>query len=199
MVEMTETAEILNSATFRSLALLDEVGRGTSTFDGLAIAWAVTEFLHDMPGGGPRTLFATHYHELVDVALIKERVKNYNFEVREWKNKIVFLRKISPGGASRSYGLHVAGLAGVPEPVLRRASEILNNLEKEEIDPKGRPKISRSKTSRSKDSSQLAQIELFTSPAEELLREIKSIDINQLSPIQALNTLWELKNKCSSL
>ncbi|MGC8604259.1 MAG: DNA mismatch repair protein MutS, partial [Desulfomonilaceae bacterium] len=118
MVEMTETAEILNSATHRSLALLDEVGRGTSTFDGLAIAWAVTEFLHDMPGkGGPRTLFATHYHELVDIALIKDRVKNFNFEVREWKNKIVFLRKISPGGASRSYGLHVAGLAGVPESV----------------------------------------------------------------------------------
>ncbi|MCX5871935.1 MAG: DNA mismatch repair protein MutS [Deltaproteobacteria bacterium] len=198
MVEMTETAEILNSATNRSLALLDEVGRGTSTFDGLAIAWAVTEFLHDMPGkGGPRTLFATHYHELVDVALIKDRVKNYNFEVREWKNKIVFLRKITPGGASRSYGLQVARLAGIPEPVIGRASEILNNLEKEEIDPGGQPKISRSKTTRSKDRFPLAQIELFPSPAEELLREIKIIDVNEMSPIQALNILWELKKKYS--
>ncbi len=200
MVEMTETAEILNSATHRSLALLDEVGRGTSTFDGLALAWAVTEFLHDMPGrGGPRTLFATHYHELVDLALVKERVKNFNFEVREWKNKIVFLRKITPGGASRSYGLHVASLAGVPESVISRASEILNNLEKEEIDPRGRPKISRSRASRAKDDSQLDQIELFTSPAEELLREINTIDVDRLSPIDALNTLWELRKKYSSV
>lgn len=198
MVEMTETAEILNSATNRSLALLDEVGRGTSTFDGLAIAWAVTEFLRDMPGkGGPRTLFATHYHELVDVALIKDGVKNYNFEVREWKNKIVFLRKITPGGASRSYGLQVARLAGIPEPVIGRASEILNNLEKEEIDPGGRPKISRTKAGRSKDLFPLAQIELFPSPAEELLREIKTIDVNEMSPIQALNILWEIKKKYS--
>lgn len=198
MVEMTETAAILNSATNRSLALLDEVGRGTSTFDGLAIAWAVTEFLHDMAGkGGPRTLFATHYHELVDVALIKDGVKNYNFEVREWKNKIVFLRKITPGGASRSYGLQVARLAGIPESVIGRASEILNNLEKEEIDPGGRPKISRTKAPRSKDRFPLAQIELFPSPAEELLREIKIIDVNEMSPIQALNVLWELKKKYS--
>ncbi|MGC8658733.1 MAG: DNA mismatch repair protein MutS [Desulfomonilaceae bacterium] len=200
MVEMTETAEILNNATHRSLALLDEVGRGTSTFDGLAIAWAVTEFLHDMPGkGGPRTMFATHYHELVDLALIKDRVKNFNFEVREWKNKIVFLRKIRPGGASRSYGLHVAGLAGIPESAISRASEILANLEKEEIDPKGHPKISRSKNSRPKNKRQPDQIELFASPAEELLREIKSLDIEQLSPINALNILWELKRKYSDV
>ncbi len=200
MVEMTETAEILNCATHRSLALLDEVGRGTSTFDGLAIAWAVTEFLHDMPGkGGPRTMFATHYHELVDLALIKEKVKNFNFEVREWKNRIVFLRKIRPGGASRSYGLHVAGLAGIPESVISRASEILANLEKEEIDPKGHPKISRSKNARPRNKRQLDQIELFASPAEELLREIKSLDINQLSPINALNILWEFKRKYSDV
>ncbi len=199
MVEMNETAAILNSATSRSLALLDEVGRGTSTFDGLAIAWAVIEFLHDMQGnGGPRTLFATHYHELVDVALVKSRVSNFNFEVRQWKNRIVFLRKITPGGASRSYGLQVARLAGIPDSVLRRASEILNNLEKEEIDPGGRPKISRTRVSRSKEEGlDLAQIELFSSPADELLRDIQTVDINQISPIEALNMLWEFKKKYS--
>ena len=199
MVEMTETAEILNSASNRSLALLDEVGRGTSTFDGLAIAWAVTEFLHDMTGnGGPRTLFATHYHELVDVALIKERIKNYNFEVREWNDKIVFLRKIKPGGSSRSYGLQVARLAGIPELVIQRAIEILGNLEKEEIDPRGKPRISRTKGSRSKALPQPGQIELFSSPAEELIRQIRTMDIDNMSPVQALNLLWELKSKYSN-
>jgi DNA mismatch repair protein MutS len=199
MVEMTETAEILNSASNRSLALLDEVGRGTSTFDGLAIAWAVTEFLHDMTGnGGPRTLFATHYHELVDVALIKDRIKNYNFEVREWNDKIVFLRKIKPGGSSRSYGLQVARLAGIPELVIQRAIEILGNLEKEEIDPRGKPRISRTKGSRSKALPQPGQIELFSSPAEELIRQLRTMDIDNMSPVQALNLLWELKSKYSN-
>lgn len=200
MVEMNETAEILNSASYRSLAILDEVGRGTSTFDGLAIAWAVIEFLHDMPGdGGPRTLFATHYHELVDIALVKERVSNFNFEVRQWNNRIVFLRKIAPGGASRSYGLQVARLAGIPDSVLQRASEILNNLEKEEIDPGGIPKLSRTKTSRLKEKiKELAQIELFGSPADELLQEIQAVDIDRTSPVEALNILWELKKKYST-
>ena len=150
--------------------------------------------------GGPRTLFATHYHELVDVALVKSRVSNFNFEVRQWKNRIVFLRKITPGGASRSYGLQVARLAGIPDSVLRRASEILNNLEKEEIDPGGRPKISRTRVSRSKEEGlDLAQIELFSSPADELLRDIQTVDINQISPIEALNMLWEFKKKYSKV
>jgi DNA mismatch repair protein MutS len=194
MVEMNETAAILHNATRRSLVLLDEIGRGTSTFDGLSIAWAVTEFLHDMPGGGPRTLFATHYHELVDIALIKPRVKNFTCSVREWNDKIVFLRKIVPGGSSRSYGIQVARLAGIPEQVIARAKEILTNLEQQEIDASGRPKLS---TSRSKKRTQSVffQTELFRSPSEELLEELQAADLDRLTPLGALNLLAEWKEK----
>jgi len=111
---MNETAEILHNATERSLVLLDEVGRGTSTFDGLSIAWAVTEYLHDRPDRGPRTLFATHYHELVEIARFKNRVRNYNIAVKEWEDRVVFLRKIVPGGCSRSYGIQVLASRGFP-------------------------------------------------------------------------------------
>ena len=115
MVEMNETANILNNATDKSLILLDEIGRGTSTFDGLSIAWAVAEFLHDKPGRRAKTLFATHYHELTELSLTKERVKNYNISVKDYNGQIIFLRKVVPGGASRSYGIEVAKLAGLPK------------------------------------------------------------------------------------
>ena len=124
MVEMKETANILHHATARSLILLDEVGRGTSTFDGISIAWAVAESLHEC-GERPRTLFATHYHELTDLARTKERIKNYNFAVKEWQGEIIFLRNLVEGAASHSYGIHVARLAGLPAPVIERAKEIL--------------------------------------------------------------------------
>lgn len=197
MVEMNETAEILHNATPRSLVLLDEVGRGTSTFDGLSIAWAVTEYLHDRPDGGPRTLFATHYHELVDIGLVKERVRNYNIAVKEWKDRIVFLRKIVPGGCSRSYGIQVAKLAGIPDAVVSRAREILSNLEKEELDPGGRPRLSRKKENkRRKD--ETFQTELFGYPGDDVLTELGKIDPNSLTPIEALNLLAKWKTKYSS-
>ncbi|MDD5697293.1 MAG: DNA mismatch repair protein MutS [Victivallaceae bacterium] len=129
MVEMVETANILNHATAKSLVILDEIGRGTSTFDGLSIAWAIAEFLHDTPGSQARTLFATHYHELTEMALTRRGVKNYNIAVREYGDKIIFLRQIVPGGTDKSYGIHVAKLAGLPDSIITRASEILENLE----------------------------------------------------------------------
>jgi DNA mismatch repair protein MutS len=133
MVEMRETAEILAQASPRSLVILDEIGRGTSTFDGLSIAWAVAEYLHDTPALGARTLFATHYHELADLALLRERVRNGHFEVREWGEDVVFLRRLVAGPASRSYGIQVARLAGMPAPVIRRAREVLAALESGEL------------------------------------------------------------------
>ncbi len=141
MVEMNETANILNNATPRSLVILDEIGRGTSTFDGLSIAWAVVEYLHDHFEAPPRTLFATHYHELTELSLTKERVKNYNMAVKEWEGRIIFLRKVVTGQSSSSYGIHVASLAGLPEEVLRRAGEILRNLERGELTERGTPRL----------------------------------------------------------
>jgi DNA mismatch repair protein MutS len=135
MVEMSETANILNNATPRSLIVLDEIGRGTSTFDGLSLAWSIVEFLHHHAGA--KTLFATHYHELTELAGRLTRVKNFNVAVREWNDSIVFLRKIVEGGTDKSYGIHVARLAGVPKPVIERAKVILRNLEESELTPEG--------------------------------------------------------------
>jgi DNA mismatch repair protein MutS len=135
MVEMTETANILNNATPRSLVVLDEIGRGTSTFDGLSLAWSIVEHLHNQVGA--KTLFATHYHELTELAARLPRLKNFNVAVREWRDQIVFLRKIVEGGTDKSYGIHVARLAGVPKEVLERAKVILSNLEESELTPEG--------------------------------------------------------------
>ena len=143
MVEMVETANILNNATPASLIVLDEVGRGTSTFDGLSLAWAIAEFLHDNPLVKARTLFATHYHELTELALTMKAVKNYNVAVREWEDKVIFLRKIVPGGADQSYGIQVARLAGLPRQVLGRAREILDNLEGNSINEVGQPRLAK--------------------------------------------------------
>ena len=159
MVEMRETAEILAHASPRSLIILDEIGRGTSTFDGLSIAWAVAEYLHDTPGLGARTLFATHYHELTDLARTKPRVANAHFAAREWNDEVVFLRRLVEGGASRSYGIQVARLAGLPDPVIRRARAILENLESGELDASGRPRLAADAADRAPEAA--AQLGLF--------------------------------------
>jgi DNA mismatch repair protein MutS len=193
MVEMMETARILNQATSRSLVVLDEIGRGTSTFDGLSIAWAVAEFLHDHPSLRPKTLFATHYHELTELALTKERVKNYNVAVKEWGGEIIFLRKIVAGGTNRSYGIQVARLAGLPQKVIDRAKEILSNLEKGELDAAGMPKIATTKIRALKPKPPL-QPSLFVQ-ADPIRSELKKIKTDQLTPLEALNLLDELKKK----
>jgi DNA mismatch repair protein MutS len=141
MVEMNETANILNNATPHSLVILDEIGRGTSTFDGLSIAWSVAEYLHNTVKC--KTLFATHYHELTELAVALPGVKNFNVAVREWHDQIIFLRKILPGGTDKSYGIQVARLAGLPRAVIDRAKEILRNLEENELDAHGKPTLAR--------------------------------------------------------
>jgi DNA mismatch repair protein MutS len=193
MVEMMETARILSQATSRSLVVLDEIGRGTSTFDGLSIAWAVAEYLHDQASFRPKTLFATHYHELTELALTKERVKNYNVAVKEWSGEIIFLRKIVQGGTNRSYGIQVARLAGLPAKVIDRAKEILFNLERGELDAMGMPKIATTKIPTSKPKPPL-QPSLFVQP-DPVRSELKKIKIDELTPIEALNILNELKKK----
>jgi DNA mismatch repair protein MutS len=186
MVEMKETAHILRHASSRSLILLDEVGRGTSTFDGISIAWSVAEYLHDT-SQRPRTLFATHYHELTDLALTKERVKNFNFAVKEWKGEVIFLRSLVEGASSRSYGIHVARLAGLPPSVVQRAKEILKNLEGGELDERGRPRLAHG--SRIDDP---AQMVLFGAVDHKLREELKKVDVSVLTPIEALNLLHTL-------
>jgi DNA mismatch repair protein MutS len=193
MVEMTETARILNQATSKSLIILDEIGRGTSTFDGLSIAWAVAEYLHDHPSVRPKTLFATHYHELTELALTKERIKNYNVAVKEWGGEVIFLRQIVEGEANRSYGIQVARLAGLPQKVIDRAKEILSNLEKGELDSAGMPKIATSKSSPAKLPPPV-QPSLFFRP-DSVRSELKRVRIDQLTPLDALNFLNELKKK----
>ncbi len=196
MVEMMETARILQQATSRSLVILDEVGRGTSTFDGLSIAWSVVEHLHDRPLLRPRTLFATHYHELTELALTKERVKNYNVAVKEWGGEVIFLRKVVEGGTNRSYGIQVARLAGLPERVIDRAREVLSNLERGEFDSMGMPKLARSKAGASKPKLPF-QPSLF-SQTDPIRSELKRINPDQMTPIEALKVLNELKKKAEN-
>ena len=196
MVEMEETANILRHATPRSLVILDEIGRGTSTFDGLSIAWAVAEYLHNLDGKGVKTLFATHYHEMTQLSERCSRVKNMNVLVKEWKNEIIFLRKLVPGGGNRSYGIQVARLAGLPEEVLQRAEKILHNLERErkEVSPS---KIS-NKASKKKEvkKPRAFQIPLFDNRyLEEIKREIEELDLNNVTPREALNFLFELQER----
>jgi DNA mismatch repair protein MutS len=192
MVEMNEVAEILRHATKRSLIILDEVGRGTSTFDGLSIAWATAEYIHDAPSLGARTLFATHYHELTELAATKEGVRNFNIAVREWGEKIIFLRKIMEGGTNRSYGIQVARLAGVPAEVIARAKEILRNLEKGEFDEAGMPKIARGRKTDRKNANQLS---LFSGERDAVLEEIRGLDPMNLTPLDALHHLSDWKQR----
>ena len=191
MVEMNETANILNNATEKSLVVLDEIGRGTSTFDGLAIAWAVTEELVNKNNKGVKTIFATHYHELTELALTHNRIKNFNIAVREWDDSIIFLHKLLPGGTSKSYGIQVAALAGVPRRVVERAHELLHNIEKGELNSEGRPRIAPGKKTKAKHPSQL---NLFAAEDDPLRNRIKQIEPDRLTPIEALHLLYELKN-----
>ena len=194
MVEMNETANILNNATRKSLIVLDEIGRGTSTYDGLSIAWAVAEYLHNTKRVAARTLFATHFHELAELAMMFDRVKNYNVSVREWGDKIVFLRKVVPGNADRSYGIQVARLAGLPKLVLDRAKEILTNLERDEFTNDGTPTLAR--TSRSKKRQETAQLSIFAAPPPSpVLKELGALDLNAMTPLAALTTLVALQKK----
>lgn len=193
LVEMNETANILNNATPKSLVLLDEIGRGTSTFDGLSIAWAVAEYLHNHPSARSRTLFATHYHELTELALILPRVKNFNVAVREWGDHIVFLRKIQPGGADRSYGIQVARLAGLPAEVIKRAKRILENLEANELTPDREPRLAVPDPPALRVAEPAPQLELFSPAESRILQAIRSLDVNGLTPVDALKKLDELK------
>jgi DNA mismatch repair protein MutS len=190
LVEMQEAANILNNATDKSLILLDEIGRGTSTFDGISIAWAITEFLHQNPEVAAKTLFATHYHELNEMASIYPRIKNYKVEVREYGDKVIFLHKVSAGGADHSYGIQVAQMAGLPNFVTKRAKEILTNLEGKELTPyeEKKKKIQKFKEDE-------YQISLFEMKDDKLRKEIDEIDIDGITPIEALNRLNQLKKK----
>ncbi len=189
MVEMVETANILHHATPRSLVILDEIGRGTSTYDGLAIARAIIEYLHNNKRCGARTLFATHYHELVEVAQMLPRIRCMNVAVTEEGGKVVFLRKIVPGGADKSYGIHVAQLAGIPRPVIHRAEEILVELER-----KGDAKVRR-KAMQDIAVPTALQMTLFAAEQHPLVEEIKALAIDELTPIEAISKLYELQQK----
>jgi DNA mismatch repair protein MutS len=192
MIEMNEVANILKNATRRSLIILDEVGRGTSTFDGLSIAWATAEYIHNVKLIGARTLFATHYHQLTDLALTKAGVKNFNIAVKEWGDRIIFLRRIVEGGTNRSYGIQVARIAGVPDEVIVRAREILNNLEKGEFDEVGMPKIARGRRSAPRHK---AQLSLFMDGEDMIASELKLLDIPNMTPLEALQKLSSWKDK----
>jgi len=196
MVEMLETAAILHNATSRSLILLDEVGRGTSTFDGLSIAWAVAEYLHEREGLRPKTLFATHYHELTELALTLKRIRNYHVAVRERNGEVLFLRKIQPGPSDQSYGIHVARLAGLPRDIIDRAREILFNLERQELDAAGAPRLAY-RAARGRDRSQMLLFaeDRETARARETADEIAGLDLASMTPLEALNVLTRLRDR----
>jgi DNA mismatch repair protein MutS len=188
MMEMVETANILNNASPQSLIILDEIGRGTSTYDGLSIARAVAEYIHNHPGLGAKTLFATHYHELVELASFLPRVKNFNVAVTEERGEVVFLRKIVPGGVDKSYGIHVAQLAGLPKSVVQRANEVLDELEGDSSQKRSAAKAPRRKP---EPSQQLT----FFGQKPPVLDELQKLDIDSLSPLEALNKLYEIQKK----
>lgn len=190
MVEMQETAHILRHATRRSLVLLDEIGRGTATFDGLSIAWAVAEHVA-RDGGAPKTLFATHYHELTDLAADLPSVANLHVSAREWKDSVVFLRKVEPGGSDRSFGIQVARLAGLPASVVARAQEVLRNLEGAEFDRDGRPRLARS----AEKEGAARQLPLFSKAEDAVIEELRKVAVDHLTPMQALALLAELQKR----
>ncbi|MFW6052364.1 MAG: DNA mismatch repair protein MutS [Desulfosalsimonas sp.] len=192
MVEMEETANIMNNATPDSLVVMDEIGRGTSTFDGLSIAWAVAEHLHDLHGAGVKSMFATHYHELTELPRVKERVKNYSIAVREIKEEIIFLHQLVAGGTNRSYGIQVARLAGMPKEVVERAKKVLENVEKQghvlgrdAAGPAGRIRARK----------KYVQLPLFTGPEDAVIEKIRQADISSMTPLEALNYLNMLQEK----
>ncbi len=187
LVEMNETANILNNATARSLVLLDEIGRGTSTYDGLSIAWAVVEYMHDNPKVAARTLFATHYHELMELANRHGRVKNYNVLVKEWGDQVVFLRRIVEGGCDHSYGIQVAQLAGMPAPVIQRAKQVLTKLEQQSLERANLPE------GKNNSLAIAQQVDLFSEQEFSLREELLALEIDTMTPLQALQKLAELQ------
>ncbi len=191
MVEMVETANILNHATSRSLLILDEIGRGTSTYDGLSIAWSVIEYIHNHPQLRARTLFATHYHELTDLADLLPKVLNYSVAVSEQGDQVVFLHKIIPGGADRSYGIHVAQLAGLPRAVVRRAEEILDRLESEA----SRSPLTPEHGGRLAKRSCVQQLPLFLPDTHPAVKALKELDVNSLTPLEAISKLYDLQHQ----
>jgi len=188
MVEMVETANILNNATPRSLLILDEIGRGTSTYDGLALARAVAEYIHNHPGLGAKTLFATHYHEMVALADLLPRVRNFNVAVHEEGGEVVFLYKIMPGGVDKSYGIHVAKLAGLPKAVVHRATEVLEELEGDSRSM-GRPSAGK------EHKPDVVRQMSFFGETPKVVEELGKLEIDSLTPLEALNRLYELQKR----
>ncbi len=194
MVEMEETANIMNNATSDSLVIMDEIGRGTSTFDGLSIAWAVAEYLHDLYGKGVKSMFATHYHELTQLPRICKRVKNYNIAVREINEEIIFLHKLAEGGTNRSYGIQVARLAGMPDEVVERSKKILENVEKHGH-VLGRDAATPARRTRVQQ--KYVQLPLFQGPEQAVLEDLKHASIEEMTPMEAINLLFKLRQKLS--
>ena len=192
MVEMSEAASIMNGFTNRSLVLFDELGRGTSTYDGISIAWAIVEFLHENAKGHPRTLFATHYHELNEMEKSFPRIHNYNVSVKEVNQQIVFIRKLVAGGSAHSFGIHVAQLAGMPPSIVKRAKVILQELENSNSDNRvTKPTV---QISQSREGMQLSFFQLDDPVLRQIRDRILNTDINSLTPLEALNILNEVKN-----
>jgi DNA mismatch repair protein MutS len=191
MVEMQESASILNNLSSRSLVLLDEIGRGTSTYDGISIAWAIVEYLHEHPNARAKTLFATHYHELNEMESTFPRVKNYNVSIKELNDRVIFLRKLVRGGSEHSFGIHVARMAGMPPSVIKRAYEILAELEKSQQNETPHKPVAEIGTRR--EGYQLSFFQLEDPVLKQIRDQIKTLDINNLTPLEALNKLNEIK------
>ena len=193
MVEMTEASNILNNVTPRSLVLFDELGRGTSTYDGISIAWAIVEYLHEQPRAKARTLFATHYHELNEMEKNFHGIKNYNVSVKEVNGKIIFLRKLEKGGSEHSFGIHVADIAGMPRSIVKRANVILSELEADNAQVGSAGKAAIGKLEQSREGMQLSFFQLDDPVLEQIRDEILGLDINNLTPVEALNKLNDIK------
>jgi DNA mismatch repair protein MutS len=190
MVEMNETARIVNNATRKSLILLDEIGRGTSTYDGVSIAWALVEHLHETAKCAAKTLFATHYHELNEISEKMPRVKNYNVSVKELEGKILFLRKLLPGGSNHSFGIHVAEMAGMPRSIVRRSSELLRHFEQNRMQDK---EIAQSIKFSNRQAVQLDMFELKDPDTLRIREVLAGVDIDRMTPVEALLKLQEIK------
>jgi len=193
MVEMTEAANILNNVSPRSLVLFDELGRGTSTYDGISIAWAIVEYLHEQPRAQARTLFATHYHELNEMEKNFSRIKNYNVSVREKDGRVIFLRKLERGGSEHSFGIHVADIAGMPKSIVKRANTILRQLEADNSQVGSVGKPSAQAIDATREGMQLSFFQLDDPVLTQIRDEILNLDINNLTPMEALNKLHDIR------
>ena len=195
MVEMSEASNIMNNLTARSLVLFDELGRGTSTYDGISIAWSIVEHIHENPDAHARTLFATHYHELNEMEKLFPRIRNYNVSVREVNGRVVFLRKLMPGGSEHSFGIHVAKIAGMPTAIVKRAETILHELEANNShNGSHREAVQRMVEAPSGDSTQLNFFQLDDPVLTQIRDQILQLDVNNLTPMEALNKLNDIKN-----